>query len=72
MDNSTFGELACHTWIEMYTASITRGLSSVAARDCLLDELFVISAISRTPTIVSLLRGGVLLSKTTHVPVMRR
>lgn len=54
----------------MYMASITTWVVSGAARVRLLDELFVIYAISRTPTIVSLLRGGVLLSKTTHVPVM--
>lgn len=59
------------TWMEMYMAFITRGLISGAARACLRDELFVISAISRTPTIVSLLRGGVLLSMTTHAPLMQ-
>lgn len=54
----------------MYTAFITTGVVSGAARVRLLDEPFAISAISRTPTIVSLLRGGVLPSKTTHVPIM--
>lgn len=55
----------------MYMAFITRGLISGAARVCLLDELFFISAISRTPITVSLFRGSVLLSKTTHAPMMQ-
>lgn len=56
----------------MYTASIISALYSGAARACRLDVLFMASAISRTPMTVSLLRGGVLLSKTTHAPVAQQ
>lgn len=54
----------------MYTASNTTVLYSGADRAVLLDVLFMVSGISRTPTTVSLLRGGGLLSRTTHAPVV--
>lgn len=53
----------------MYTASIVTEMNSVD-RLLLLDEVFMVSGISRTPLTVSLLRAGVLLSRTTHFPVI--
>ncbi|KAG7219449.1 hypothetical protein INR49_009283 [Caranx melampygus] len=55
--------------MEMYTASIVTEMNSVD-RLFLLEELLMVSGISRTPFTVSLLRAGVLLSRTTHFPVI--
>lgn len=56
----------------MYTALITTELYCVVDRACLLGESLVVSGISRTPMTVSLLRIGVLLSKTIHFPSIER